>query len=82
MIMAFAECPSEMQTFCLRWNVPIPITRPCAVICSRCRGMLPMAMVSDTFIDTKDAAVLLILELTTRGWKIMERGKPVCPKCQ
>jgi len=83
MIMAFADCPSVMQIFCFRWNIAEPFTRPCAVICSVCRGMLPLALVSDVEVDeVRDGQAMLILELEARKWKIVDHGRPICPTCQ
>jgi hypothetical protein len=83
MITAFADCPNALKAFCFRWNIPNPVTRPVGVVCSVCRGMLPLALVSDVEIEAnRDAQALLILELETRRWKLIERGKPVCPNCQ
>jgi hypothetical protein len=83
MIMAFADGPAAMQVFCIRWNIPKPCTRPCAVVCSVCKGMLPMALVSDVPVEeSRDGTVMLILELEARKWKIVDYGKPVCPNCQ
>jgi hypothetical protein len=82
-IMMFADCPSAMQAFCFRWNISTPNTRACAVVCSVCKGLMPMALVSDVVIESsQDAQAMLILELEARHWKIVDHGRPVCPNCQ